>query len=203
MSKYIIEIPDGTPYVLLRRAEFGITKVVPVSELEELNSDYINEHYGELQDEAYKRGYADAERIWRAPSSDNEFYQKGLGDAWDAAQKIMDMPDPPYWDVFCEYKNELFKKLSALEVIAKLKAYEDGKHSDRIEVGDEVVFETQGAEPFVILHKYYDDAGYPSRYMYFVYAQNGEVLMFNEDDGPKKTGRHFQETNKLLEAMRQ
>ena len=73
---------------------------------------------------------------------------------------------------------------------------------DRIEVGDEVVFETEGAEPFVILHKYYDDAGHPSGYRYFVYAQNGEVLIFNEGDGPKKTGRHFQETNKLLEAIR-
>ena len=82
MSKYIIEIPDDVQYVLLNGKADNkyYTAVRPIAELEELNSDYINEHYGELQDEAYKQGYADAERIWRAPSSDNEFYRKGLED---------------------------------------------------------------------------------------------------------------------------
>ena len=28
-------------------------------DFEELNSDYINEHFGELQDEAYKKGLQD------------------------------------------------------------------------------------------------------------------------------------------------
>lgn len=30
-----------------------------IEDVEELNSDYINEHYGGLQDDAYKRGYED------------------------------------------------------------------------------------------------------------------------------------------------
>jgi hypothetical protein len=67
MTKYIIEIPDGVPYVLLRRVDFGITKVVPVADLEELNSDYINEHYGELQDEAYQRGFEDGRKAVSDP----------------------------------------------------------------------------------------------------------------------------------------
>ena len=143
MSKYIIEIPDDVQYVLLNGKADNkyYTAVRPVAELEVLNSDYINEHYGELQDEAYLRGFKDG-------------------------------------------KNQK----------------EDGE--DSIDVGDEVVFEKEGAEPFVILYKYYDDAGYPSEYMYFAYAQSGEVLIFNERNRPKKTGRHFQEINKLLEAMR-
>ena len=143
MSKYIIEIPDDVQYVLLNGQTDNkcYTAVRPVAELEVLNSDYINEHYGQMQDEAYLRGFKDG-------------------------------------------KNQK----------------EDGE--DSIDVGDEVVFEKEGAEPFVILHKYYDDAGYPSEYMYFAYAQSGEVLIFNERNRPKKTGRHFQEINKLLEAMR-
>ena len=209
MSKYIIEIPDDVQYVLLngKADDKYYTAVHPIAELEELNSDYINEHYGSLQDEAYKQGYVEAERIWRAPSSDNEFYQKGLGDAWEAARKIIHMPEGDLLNIFTECYSavctalQVLLKYDASEAIAKLKAYED-KQKDRIEVGDEVVFETEGAEPFVILHKYYDDAGHPSGYRYFVYAQNGEVLIFNEGDGPKKTGRHFQETNKLLEAIR-
>ena len=82
MSKYIIELEDDIKYLIIngRTDNRCYTLVRPVAELEVLNSDYINEHYGELQDEAYKQGYADAERIWRAPSSDNEFYRKGLED---------------------------------------------------------------------------------------------------------------------------
>ena len=143
MSKYIIELEDDIQYLIIngRADNRCYTLVRPVAELEVLNSDYINEHYGQMQDEAYLRGFKDG-------------------------------------------KNQK----------------EDGE--DSIDVGDEVVFEKEGAEPFVILHKYYDDAGYPSEYMYFAYAQSGEVLIFNERNRPKKTGRHFQEINKLLEAMR-
>ena len=82
MSKYIIELEDDIKYLIIngRADNRCYTLVRPVTELEVLNSDYINEHYGQMQDEAYKQGYADAERIWRAPSSDNEFYRKGLED---------------------------------------------------------------------------------------------------------------------------
>lgn len=66
MSKYIIEIPDDVQYVLLNGKADNkcYTAVRPIAELEELNSDYINEHYGELQDEAYQRGLEDGK--WKA-----------------------------------------------------------------------------------------------------------------------------------------
>jgi hypothetical protein len=61
MNKYIIEIPDDVQYVLLNGQTDNkcYTAVRPVAELEVLNSDYINEHYGELQDEAYQKGFED------------------------------------------------------------------------------------------------------------------------------------------------
>lgn len=40
------------------------SRMFRLDELEELNSDYINEHYGELQDEAYQRGLEDGK--WKA-----------------------------------------------------------------------------------------------------------------------------------------
>ena len=66
MSKYIIEIPDDVQYVLLNGKADNkyYTAVHPIAELEELNSDYINEHYGSLQDEAYQRGLEDGK--WKA-----------------------------------------------------------------------------------------------------------------------------------------
>lgn len=66
MSKYIIEaderseliqvisvMPNGTVY----------TNEKSIDELEELNSDYINEHYGDLQDTAYQRGLEDGKAV--------------------------------------------------------------------------------------------------------------------------------------------
>ena len=193
MSKYIIEIAEeyekyfkGVLICGTADGKFAVD-VIAREDLEELNSDYINEHYGSLQDEAYQRGLDDA---WEAAQRVVCRTEAG-GMTLDTLQKVFGVISPVI----------IMQSNTAQEAIDKIKAYDD-KHFDRIEVGDEVVFETEGAEPFVILHKYYDDAGHPSGYRYFVYAQNGEVLIFNEGDGPKKTGRHFQETNKLLEAMR-
>ena len=61
MSKYIIEFD----YDLQRVVGVGVkqgtvwVKDYDVDDLEELCADYINEHFGDLQDEAYKRGFED------------------------------------------------------------------------------------------------------------------------------------------------
>ena len=70
MSKYIVDTDDFEPLFKVDSiGVFGIGKslsdsdedhswsrIKSVGEFEELNSDYINEHYGNLQDEAYQRG---------------------------------------------------------------------------------------------------------------------------------------------------
>ena len=68
MSKYIIEIAEeyeeyfkGVLICGIADGKFAVD-VIAVEDLEELNSDYINEHYGSLQDEAYKRGYEDGKK---------------------------------------------------------------------------------------------------------------------------------------------
>ena len=63
--KYIIEIKpeyeDTTKGIMVLGARDSNLYVdtLAVENLEELNSDYINEHFGQLQDEAYKRGFQD------------------------------------------------------------------------------------------------------------------------------------------------
>ena len=70
MSKYIIDMPDEIEWgVVTCRTEGGFF-TRDFDSLEELNSDYINENFGNLQDTAY---------------------QRGLDDAWEAARKIADM----------------------------------------------------------------------------------------------------------------
>ena len=76
MSKYIVDIDDFEPHFKVDSiGVFGIGKslsyseedhswsrIKSIEEFEELNSDYIKEHFGELQDEAYKRGYEDGKK---------------------------------------------------------------------------------------------------------------------------------------------
>lgn len=67
MSKYIIELNEDCKIVQqMCVTEHGnaYTNGCYSCDLEELNSDYINEHYGSLQDEAYRRGLEDGK--WKA-----------------------------------------------------------------------------------------------------------------------------------------
>lgn len=182
MSKYIIEIPDDVQYVLLNGQTDNkcYTAVRPVAELEELNSDYINEHFGELQDEAY---------------------QAGLNDAWEAAKKLFSsMADSDIEKAFpIEWNNGGFKALMNLqpqEAIAKLKAYED-KPSDRIEVGDVVERYVDGKLDSKGIYLQ-EDGGY-----WRCLFDTGAVLMtFAYPKGQfKKTGKHY-DIQSILEAMR-
>lgn len=120
MSKYIIEIPDDVPFVLLRREAYGkfITKVVPVAELEVLNSDYINKNFGSLQDEAMNK-------------------------AWEAARKIV--VDTDHGGIASGTLGEIFgtqgysyimRDNTAQEAIDKIKAYEQ-KQTKR-DIGNDI-----------------------------------------------------------------
>ena len=72
MGKYIIDTDEWANLFEVRKVGvYGIgndlltnektvwSRMFRLDELEELNSDYINEHYGELQDEAYQKGFED------------------------------------------------------------------------------------------------------------------------------------------------
>ena len=152
--KYIIDIPKtvgmleavGSVHYTYFDGIQCKTIILKSDEIEELNSDYINEHYGDLQDEAYQRGYKDCETRYcsfdACPNRQAE-YQRGLNDAWEASKKLFSsMAESDIEKAFpIEWNNGGFKALMNLqpqEAIAKLKAYED-KRSDRIEVGDEVI----------------------------------------------------------------
>ena len=118
--KYIIEIPDDVQYVLLngQTDHKCYTAVRPIAELEVLNSDYINEHFGELQDEAY---------------------QAWLNDMWDVVKEISLMTSEEAEEVFAgagSY-NRYNLGYSGVEAMDAYKAYLEKK--DRIEVGDEVI----------------------------------------------------------------
>ena len=183
MSKYSIEIPDDVQYVLLNGKTDNkyYTAVRPVAELEVLNSDYINEHYGQMQDEAYQKGINDGsldvkQRVEGA-------YQRGLEDGKKSIDKGCEG---------CRYASR-----TAIEEPCKYcsnchtSKYEPlPERDDSIKVGDEV--EAPRGKAVVTAVK--DDL------VYYFYSDGdlGCVKLYRI----KKTGKHY-DIASILEAMRE
>ena len=188
MSKYIIDIPNGVEWgVVTCRTEDGFY-TRDFDSLEELNSDYINEHFGDLQDTAYQKGVNDGsldvkQRVEGA-------YQRGLDDAWECARELY--LNGACKDLFGEYFNTFIKNHTAQEAIAKLKAYEEKqKADDKIEVGDEVdAYGNKGVVTYM----------YEKEDVYCVMMRDGSASIRKNGD-IVKTGRHF-DIASILEAMK-
>jgi len=209
MSKYIIEIEEKplcvfdkdtqTYFPRLWRVK-GFNSLVldeeGLSRLDELNSDYINEHFGDLQDTAYKKGLAEGKKAtWElvADASSAE-YQRGLNDSWEAARKLFSsMADSDIEKVFpTEWNNGGFHALINLqpqEVIAKLKAYEADEDVKR---GDIVRHKINGLTYIVTLAS---DCGY------VLLGNDGNFATSCITNTFEKTGKHF-DIDKILEEMK-
>lgn len=180
MSKYIIELDDRIKLVTsVGVTENGVVYTTSdyVHNLEELNSDYINEHYGSLQDETY---------------------QAGMDKAWEIARRIMLNCEDGGIDgdglrkMFGTANTyTIIKDNTAQEAVDKIKAYDD-KHSDRIEVGDEVIDKDGDTTIVTNIHERLFDG----------LCSDGSTMgdLFLED--VCKTGRHYDHIGKLLEAIR-
>ena len=198
MSKYVIELrPDCKVVQEICESDGQVSIGAKSSEyLEELNSDYINEHFGELQDDAYQRGLEEGKKAtWGlVADASNAEYQRGLDDAWDAARKIVEMSDPPYWEVFDEYKNDLFGKITASEAIEKLKAYEEKqKADDEIKAGDIVYL---SGDKYIV--SYINDDGCAD----LIHIWSGSTCERVSPDCLTRTGKHY-DIDKILEEMKE
>lgn len=176
--KYIIEIPDDVQYVLLNGQTDNkcYTAVRPVADLEELNSDYINEHYGSLQDEAYQKGLKDGygtakTLVWE--TSANDYASVGIN--------IYD------WE---EDESNVLRYYSATEAIDLLHKIREHKDS-RIEVGDEVATET--GKKYTVVS--FGDGGTVCGF-----NMDGKWTGWNPKE-VTKTGKHY-DIQSILEAMR-
>lgn len=183
MSKYIIELGDSAKKVVAIYLDEGAvwTGVQVVEDLEILNSDYINEHFGDLQDTAY---------------------QRGLNDAWECARKLFSsMADSDIEKAFpTEWNNGGFNALINLqpqEAIAKLKAYEEKQKADnKINVKDEVIW-TEDENVVIVVTSVY--TAYNMEWCDGV-RKDGKVYHILTENA-RKTGRRF-DIDKILEEMK-
>jgi hypothetical protein len=227
--KYIIEIPDDVQYVLLNGKADNkyYTAVRPVAELEVLNSDYINENFGELQDEAYQRGHDDGYEAGCAtafkPVSDAEYqrgydegykkclsendfdqpciscegYKRGLEDAWEAARKIALMDTETSENVTGYFG--LFRIMENLTAMQAIEKLKayEDKRSDRIEVGDEVTFLPNDRKGIVTACHVPDVYAENDKYAVFC----GTTVEYVLRQHITKTGKHY-DIASILEAMK-
>ena len=185
MTKYIIEIPDDVQYVLFsgKADNKYYTAVRPIAELEELNSDYINEHYGELQDEAYQAGM---DKAWEIARRIRLNYEDGGIDG-DGLRKMFGTANT----------YTIIKDNTASEAVAKIKAYDNVTPSDRIEVGDIVERYIDGKLDSKGIYLQ-EDGGY----WRCLFDTGGVLMTFAYPKGQfKKTGKHY-DIASILEAMR-
>ena len=189
MSKYILEIKpeyeDSFKGLMVLGAKDSnlFVDTVAVDDLEELNSDYINEHFGDLQDTAY---------------------QRGLDEAWGAVRKIVEM-----WDTIDNDEllaifgitakigkstiGTLFKKQTASEAITKLKAYEE-EQNDKFEFGDEII-DSSGVKGCVVSK---DNEGSSTMYALF---DGCRVPQYVTQSNYRKTGKHY-DIDRILDEIK-
>jgi len=207
MSKYIIDTgdylftTDGVLVVGFDCDNKPATFYNSLDNLEELNSDYINEHYGELQDEAYQRGHDDGYEAGCAtafkPVSDAE-YQRGLDEAMNAFKKLYSCGwerdwkamgfefDEGEWSTSFEF---IIGHYTAAEIVEKVKAYEEKE----LHVGDEVKWNSD----VIIMTGFYEVGGFN---WCDGISQDGRAFHVLAEN-VRKTGKHY-DIASILEAMK-
>ena len=222
MSKYIVDTDDFEPMFKVDSiGVFGIGKSVTdntedhswsriksLEDFEELNSDYINEHYGELQETAYQRGLEEGKKAtWElVADASNAEYQKGLNDAWECARKIADMWETMDNDELLETFGVtarigestigcLLKKQTANEAMLELEVYEEKqKADDEIKAGDEV----RWGMDLIVVTRLHMDGGFK-----WCDGISRDGIAFHVlEENVSKTGRHF-DIESILEDMRE
>lgn len=153
-------------------------------------------------DEAYHKGWEYGKEYGSGEADMREAvsYQKGLDDAWEAAEKIVcdeTLGMSTLMHIFNRGTLErIFKDIPPAEAIAKLKAYEEQKADEEVEVGDEVTDIQSGAN-FLVTHLWESNHGDKG-----VSGFNNDCSAFSATlDKVSKTGRHF-DIEEILEEMK-
>lgn len=99
-DKFVLEIDmldedDNLPTIYQSLKLQGIAfSDTSLENLERLDSDYINEHYGELQDKAYAVGFENGKNValnW-SEQNENDSYKEGFNDALSVMKKLINVP---------------------------------------------------------------------------------------------------------------
>lgn len=185
--KYVIEInheyEDSFKGLMILGAKDSDLYVdtLAVDNIEVLNSEYVNEHFGELF--TYHTDIAKGE---------------GMGEMYKAIMQMVDMNNAQRMNAFGMVNTyDIVTNLSPSEFYTKLTAYEQKQKEDaEIKVGDEVKALCGDA---VVFETYTDGSGEKACYYFY---PNEKRCDHDRAERLTKTGRHFPEIAQLLEKMK-
>ena len=201
MNKYVIELQPNCKIVQQICESDGRLSIHSkwVDYLKKLDSDYINEHFGDLQNKAYQKGLEEGNDIG---------YKDGVNDgwneAWEAAKKVVLNPDENGLDIQelnkifnCATIQQVFRKYTVSEVITKLKACEEEQKvdNDKFKFGDEII-DVDGVRGCVVSK---NNEEYDTMYALF---DGCRVPQYVTKSYYRKTGRHFG-IDKILEEIKE
>lgn len=180
MSKYIIEIKpeyeDSFKGVMLLGAKDSELYV------DALAVESLEQYIPVDVEKIYDKAYGDGRKVG---------IKDGMCEAWEAVKKLY--LNGACKGLFGECFNTFIKNHTAQEAIDKLKAYES-KQKDRIEVGDEVVWNNGTTLTVTRVDKLDDEEWCDCM------AEDGKMYGVLKNN-VRKTGRHF-DISSILEAMR-
>lgn len=189
MSKYIIELNDNCNMVLqICITEHGNTYIESAyaENLEELNSDYINEHFGDLQDTAYQRGLEEGKKAFDLLDAErNSEYQRGFEDGKAVNDKGCEG---------CKYQSNKELTCPCSECANNFKNQWTAKDDKFFEFGDEII-DLNGAKGCVVSK---DNEGYDTMYALF---DGCRVPQYVTQSNYRKTGKHY-DIDKILDKMK-
>lgn len=138
------------------------------------------------------------------PNND-ESYQRGLNDAWEAARKIINLPIDGglavrdltnIFGIDYDDPEKVLKDFRGESAVKRIATYEAKKKAEEeIEVGDEV--EADYTRNGIIAKKSKDDG------WYVVIGKDFAKYTILKSHIIKKTGRHFPQVTELLDAMKE
>ena len=194
MGAYIINIPDSVDRVIYINVNPMNGKTYTASYSVENLTPYTEPDLEQVRKEGYQQGYEQGYKDgYNEPGKNQqEAYQRGLNDAWEAARKIANIPYSEEEKVFGSGGWAFIEKHTASEAIEKIRQYEQ---ENLFCVGDE--FETESGNRFVITKM---DGKEVDRYI----DGNGTTYcMIAKYKVMRKTGRHFPEIAAVLQKMKE
>lgn len=207
MGKYIIELPDDEHLIswwIYTGTEDG-KQHIDFHEVVKTPYDL-----DAIRKEAYEEGYKEGMQLSIDDAKLKKEYQRGLNDAWDAARKIplnVNEGGLSANALTMMFGNksiiQIFKELSASEVIEKIRQYEQEQEDAEFHVGDEFVTKNNkdfgvivaaNAKRVLVLWK--DDAD-------IVDENNREFTTKWAKQRFSKTGRNFPEIAEVFKKMQE
>ena len=196
-KKYIIELPENTHWIQwLMEGTEDHHPYMDFKSVEDL-TPYTEPDLEQVRKEAYGKGYEDAEEKYNDGYSDG--YDAGLADAWEAARKIVTMPDRGFINsdiLDLDPGESVFTKYTASEAIEKIRQYEQEKE-EQIQVGDEVIPRETKYDTMIVTRLWKDD--YDSDCIDAI-GFDGRIGSFLVSR-VSKTGKHY-EIAAVLQKMR-